>query len=507
MATTEAGLRGEPPESTGVQISGPDWSRPGLDIVGGRYPLRVEPHVGRLVQRLLPGVITTTYQARTFALHGLVWAEVSRQGLDFASAQELLRRCEVVLAGISLQHDHGPWLPAPHGADVIAAAIERDGVLDVAEVQKKGRYTTSDWGFAGAYLGSEALLGIVGSGQPPLPGERLQEKPLREALGPILELARRDSLDIAELAAHPELCICGARHSPDGAWLRQVFLAPPSSTTIAASADEARRATARLLLRTLPSKAGETVQDTFRQRVAFGEFLDSDPIASAIPLAWAWRGVVLRNYSVGAWRRIWSWLVEQLSEPMSPDALGELFAAQFPDITVGEFGTQIPEHVAGGQLLPVEETLRAGHPRPDPQTELNLLILGTLRLSALQGSALKAFVGDPRNDDLGPHWFQEHIQHCQNQPLRRFAAELAVRLVSRARRVALSKMALRPDGKVWYPSRVRERQGLIFRQSSEGSGDVSLRIDSLGELLAGMGVLDYHGSCWLPSGEGERILA
>ena len=69
--------------------------------------MRVEPHVGRLVQRLLPGVITTTYQARTFALHGLVWAEASQRDLDLESAQELLRRCEVVLAGISLQHDHG----------------------------------------------------------------------------------------------------------------------------------------------------------------------------------------------------------------------------------------------------------------------------------------------------------------------------------------------------------------------------------------------------------------
>ena len=134
-------------------------------------------------------------------------------------------------------------------------------------------------------------------------------------------------------------------------------------------------------------------------------------------------------------------------------------------------------------------------------------MLGTLRLADLEGRALEAFAGDRRNDDLGPRWFQEHIQRSQNQPLRHFAAELAERLVSRARSVALSKMALRSDGKVWYPSRIREREGLIFRQSSEGSGDVSLRIDSLSELLAGMGVLDHEDGRWLPSGEGERILA
>lgn len=40
-------------------VAGPAWSPRGLDLVGGRYPLRVEAHVGRLVGALLPGVITT----------------------------------------------------------------------------------------------------------------------------------------------------------------------------------------------------------------------------------------------------------------------------------------------------------------------------------------------------------------------------------------------------------------------------------------------------------------
>ncbi len=409
MATSEQ-PRDESSESIGWQMSGPAWSKPGLDIVGGRYPLRVEPHVGRLVQRLLPGVITTTYHARTFALHGLVWAEIGRRDLDLGSARELLRRCEVVLAGISLQHDHDVPLPAPHGADVIAAAIERDGFLNVAELQQKGRYTQAEWGFAGAYLGSETLLGIAGSGQPPSPGERLQAETLREALGPILDLAAQDALDREELAAHPELCICGARHSPDGAWLRQVFLAPPHSAAIAGSADDARRATSRLLLRVLVGGEGDTVQGAFRRQVAFGDFLDTDRVARAIPLAQAWRGVILRNYSVGAWRRIWSWLVGQLSEPMDPATLGELFATQIPETTVGEFRSTLPRHVEHGLLLGVEEQLRTAHPSPDPVTELELLMLGTLRLDDLTERARMAFAGDLHSDDLGPTWFRERIR-------------------------------------------------------------------------------------------------
>jgi hypothetical protein len=85
-------------------VQGPAWSHPGLEVVSARYPLRVETHVLRLVARLLPGVITTTPHARAYALHGLVWSEAKRRGLDFDAAFELLRRCEVVVAGVALCH-------------------------------------------------------------------------------------------------------------------------------------------------------------------------------------------------------------------------------------------------------------------------------------------------------------------------------------------------------------------------------------------------------------------
>ena len=63
------------------RVMGPVWSPKGLDLVGGRYPLRVEAHVGRLVDGLLPGVITTTLQARQYSIHGLGRAEAERRGL------------------------------------------------------------------------------------------------------------------------------------------------------------------------------------------------------------------------------------------------------------------------------------------------------------------------------------------------------------------------------------------------------------------------------------------
>jgi hypothetical protein len=55
-------------------VEGPQWSRSGLDVAAGRYPLSVERHVMRMVDHLVPGVTTVTPHARYYALHGLVAA-------------------------------------------------------------------------------------------------------------------------------------------------------------------------------------------------------------------------------------------------------------------------------------------------------------------------------------------------------------------------------------------------------------------------------------------------
>src|ERR1700761_8568659 len=101
------------------RVIGPVWSPKGLDLVGGRYPLRVEAHVGRLVEGLLPGVIPTTSQARQYSIHGLGWAEAERRGLGVDDARALVRRMEVAVAGVWAKHDCPVRLPSAHGADVI----------------------------------------------------------------------------------------------------------------------------------------------------------------------------------------------------------------------------------------------------------------------------------------------------------------------------------------------------------------------------------------------------
>jgi hypothetical protein len=486
-------------------IRGPAWSSKGLDEAGSRYPLRVERHLGRLVDGLLPGVITTTTHARAYALHTLVWAEAARRGLDDAQANALLRRCEVVFGGITLQHEeHSAWIPWPHGGDAIRRGIEQAGQLEVAEIA--GLYTPNAMGFGGVYVGSELRLGLLEIGRPPVPGPRANEPVLREALGEIIQLADEDTLALDTLHSLPHLCACGAPEHADGPWLRQLFVNPEPAEGLE-EADRPRRETARLLGRVLSRGVDVSTLDAFRIAVAFGDFVQSDPVSASLPIAQAWRGAILRNYSVGAWRRLWAWVVELLGEPASVASLAEQLAEALPDITVEQMIAELPAHREGGVLLPAEEDLRSAMPRPDPFTELRLLALGAMRLDDLDGRALVAFAGRGDDDDLGPRWFRAQLDARRSDHMRDFGRWLAEMMVLRAERVALSKMVFRPNGTFWIPSRIRERAGLISRLSREGWADIGLRIDTFSSVLAGCGVIERTADgVWRLTADGERLL-
>jgi hypothetical protein len=88
-------------------VEGPAWTGFGIQESAGRYPLRVETAISK-VGRLLPGVITTTRHACMYSVHTLAWAVARERNLDRAQADKLVRRCEVVVAGIHHFHEqHG----------------------------------------------------------------------------------------------------------------------------------------------------------------------------------------------------------------------------------------------------------------------------------------------------------------------------------------------------------------------------------------------------------------
>ena len=197
-------------------VEGPTWSSPALPLAQGRYPLRVEGHVGAMVDRLLPGVITLTPHQRSYALHTLVWAEAHRQNMSLDHALGLMRRAEVVIAAASLMHEHRPgWerIAVAHGADRVRPFLEQDRV-DFKEPTElpltKRSYAGSAWGFAGAYNGSETILDLVEPGRPSSPGSRADRELLVAALGDALRLAAQDSITRADAAAATPLRLSGS---------------------------------------------------------------------------------------------------------------------------------------------------------------------------------------------------------------------------------------------------------------------------------------------------------
>ena len=489
-----------------LMLQGPAWSLTGLDAAAGRYPLSIERHVMRMADLLVPGVTTVTPHARYYGLHALVAIEAERRGLSVGQVQDLLRRCEVVLAAVSYAHDHGEiGLPRAHGVDALAGRLHIDEV-DVAEVSRpgKGGYVQNVWGFWNPYAASEVTLRILTPGSAPTPGEGCDADSVRAGLGEVLTLAREQRLVVDDLRGYHGLCVCAGGAAADGRWLARLLCASASDGAPGSPA-ATRRATVRLLARVMQTHEVRDVTRDVRPVLAFGDFLSSDPVTGGLETALVWRGVVLRNYAVGAWRRLWSWLVAQVDGLMPAGELGDRFADTLPAGTVATFVDGLPATVTQtGAPAPVEEQLRAG-PMPLPVRELAVLAVNARRVDELTGQVRDAFLGQ-RGVELGPEWMARRLAEARPVALRDFARRLTADLLARGQRVALSKARRQPDGALWLPSRLHERGGLLYRTSQEGRGDVGLRLDQLTTVLAGAGVLRLIDGSWRVTPAGQALV-
>lgn len=486
--------------------TGPRWSPSGLRVFAGRYPLSVEAHVIRMVALLVPGATTVTPHSRYYALHALAGLEAERRGLDRAGTLELLRRCEVVLGGISVLHSHSGF-PRAHGADVIAPHLAQHQSLDILGLNepRKGAYVEAQAGYWSPYIGSELLLQIIDNGRSPLPGPRCDSSAVRAGLDGLLELAARDEVPTEELRRASHLCLCAGGSHLDGAWLRRLLCAPPADDrTSVTQVDAARRETSQLLARVIAHHGEvESVTSTFRQTVAFGQFVDEDDRVARLGVTQPWRGLLLRHYSVGAWRRIWSWLVDQVEDLTPPTELTDAFADSLPDTTVRGFVDDLPALSAEGAPSPAEEAARALD-WSLPARELAVLAIGALRAEQLSGAAHEAFAG--RDFELAPQWMARRLEARADQSLRDFGTQLTEVLLVRARRVAMLKIRRGRDGRLALPTRLHERGGNLYRTSREGSGDVGLRVAQLTTVLAGVGVFGWGENGWRLTDEGRDAL-
>ena len=160
---------------------------------------------------------------------------------------------------------------------------------------------------------------------------------------------------------------------------------------------------------------------------------------------------------------------------------------------------------AEGQPLPAEVMIRS-ESRTNVFQELQILACGALRSQQLQGVTRTVF-NRVTGNDLDPQWMHERLRHSGPQSLQDFGRALVREMLSKSRRVALSKAEVRDDGTLWIPSRLHQRGDQLVATAREGSGDVGTRLAQLGRIAAACGVFDATGPEWKVTDAGRKLLA
>jgi len=463
------------------------------------------------VDRLVPGVTTVTLNARYYPLHGLVAAEARDRSVGLSAAQDLMRRVEVAIGAVSARHlhvdpDDHVALSRPHGYDIISPPV-RDGGIDVGALAAPHIYAQPSWGFWSAYRGSEMVLRIVTRADDIAPGDRLDLHAVSEGLGEVLGLAAQSTLDTDSLDNHAHLCICRSISSLDGAWLANLFAAPYADrpTTRAGI----RRQTLRMIARSIQLTNVEFVTQDMAPFLAYSDEGFEDDVLASLDITAEWRGLVLRNMSVAAWRDLWAWIVNGIDGLTTRSSLGDRFADALPQDTVSAFRAKLPPTLT-----------TAGHPAPaefdadleatnDPRYNLSLLMLGAQRAGELSGHELHGFQGhDPEDifEELAPAWLAGQLDAWNDRSVRDFASWLTDVMLNRSQRLALRKA--RPDvkkGILKIPTRVHLRDGFVFCDSAETGGPAALRLDQLVGVLAGMGLLAREAGTWALGPRGDLL--
>jgi hypothetical protein len=463
------------------------------------------------VDRLVPGVTTVTLNARYYPLHGLVAAKARDRSMGLSAAQDLLRRVEVTIGAVSARHLHvdpggHAALSRPHGYDIISPRV-REGSIDVGALAAPHVYAQPSWGFWSAYRGSEMVLRIVTRTNDIAPGDQLDVNAVSEGLEDVFGLAAQSTLDTASLDNHAHLCICRSTSSLDGAWLANLFAAPYADrpTTRAGI----RRQTLRMIARSIQLTNIEFVTRDLAPFLAYHDEAIEDEVLASMEITAEWRGLVLRNISVTAWRDLWAWVVSGIDGLTTRAALADRFADALPQDTVGTFRAKLPPtRTAAGRPAPAEidADLKATN---DSQYNLSLLMLGAQRARELSGHERHGFQGhDPEDifEELAPAWLAGQLDAWNDRSVHDFASWLTDVMLNRSQRLALRKA--RPDlkkGILKIPTRVYLRDGFVFCDSAETGGPASLRLGQLAGVLAGMGLLAGEAGTWALGPRGDLL--
>lgn len=497
-----------------ASVEGPAWCLPGLDNGRGRYPLGVESAVLSMVDKLVPGVSTLTQYARYYSLYWAIADFADEHDLDAPSCRTVIRRSEVAVAWAWVRHHGAGGSRETHSFHGVPAVRRRLDQGAAPIVQGHNSYSPRPWGFWSQYGGPSTLLGTVSmDGRALRRGKRPCPESVRAMFRPLLSTVREREADETTAAAITELVDISS-DSTDVAPLAELMTAAAVGDRDPAQwsgNDQARRSIYRILARAVQLQPHvdnwtETVTDV----VAYGDHAVSDPVLSQDRHTPAWRGLLLRRQSVGAWRRLFSTLVDHVhssGDPVTKDDLHQWIRGRVGQYSLSEFAEPWQNTVdRAGNPLPVERVAR--ETLPEIEADLAVLLIGARRDQQLSGAARQAFRANTseRREFLDPAWVDFQYRAHESAKLGDFASAMVDDMLAQARRVGLRKMRIDDHGRMTVFTKLHEREGRYFASGTEGSANVGTRIDQIGDLAVQLGLIDTAHPHPAPTDFGRQLL-
>ncbi len=497
-------------------VEGPAWCAPGLATRRGVYPLAVEQPVLNRVSLLVPGVTSLTTIARYYSFYWALAEFAGSRELDASACRALVRNAEVALAWASaLDPDSGHLTGAGrmHGADAVIRVLNQGRAEHLARVGP-GSYSDRAWGFWSQYGGSSVVLKTAATESNAIRrGARECPTPIKAMFEQLLQVCAERSPEADDIPDYVALTDMNEK-SPDVEPLRELL----SATVIGVHdphqwepSDIMRRSTMRVLARSAqisPNQRGW--QFTLADGVAYGDRLDNDPVLVAERRQTeAWRGMLLRRHSVGAWRLFWSALVAEVlraAEPVTRDELHEWVRGQVGAGSVSDFVDGLPPVQVGGHPAPAEDQVNAAY--SGVEAWIGVLLLGAFRLEHFDGEVLSAFLGGSarRRVYLDPYWVHGQYVEYRSRTLRDFASALVDDMLAQSHRVALRKMRVESNGQMILPTKLHEREGRWFAESAEGAGNIGVRADQVGQICEQLGMFTEADGAPAVSAAGQELL-
>lgn len=309
-----------------------------------------------MVDRLAPGVTSVVRFARYYALYAALAAYAQRNSLDADGCRWLLRRTEVLMAAASIAEERAGGDPAQaHGVDRIEVLDDGIDVTTAADEERlKSSYSPRLWGFWDDYRGPSTVLDTaVTEGGVLRPGRHECPTAVFRFFEPLFEAALSENVVSESRLVELRPFAVQSEEFPERAWLRGLFTATDADGIHDPDAwrpdDQRRRSALRMIGRTTElygDRADLSWEEVVRRAVAFGDGVETDPVLRDIPEILAWRGLLLRHYSVNAWRRLWASMVGSICRDGEGDStrddLRSWLADPMADVPLREFMDGLP---------------------------------------------------------------------------------------------------------------------------------------------------------------------